>query len=54
VTVQIPSDVLASLLEDAAASGYTNAATPQLLAEGLAVAASDGGAAVAKLPRWAR
>ncbi|KAI8477109.1 MAG: 107-domain-containing protein [Monoraphidium minutum] len=50
----IPSDVLASLLEDAAASGYTQAANPQLLQEGLTVAASEGGAAVAKLQRLRR
>jgi hypothetical protein len=50
---QIPSDVLSSLLDGAASSGYSRTVSAQLLQEGLSVAASEGGAAVAKLQRCA-
>ncbi|KIY95383.1 Nuclear pore complex protein [Monoraphidium neglectum] len=50
----IPSDVLASLLDGAASSGYSRTVSAQLLQEGLSVASSEGGAAVAKLQRLRR
>jgi hypothetical protein len=51
VSPQVTPDVLSSLLDDAVGCGYSGAANNQLLQEGLAVAGSEGGAAVAQLQR---